>query len=117
MNLSDPVAALEIGTTHTAIAIAEPIAPGRISVVAHGEIPSSGVRKSQITDINQAGISVASVLKRLESDNGYVIGRAAIAVTGPQIRVKQLVTQWPVDKTVTENDITEIYNRTCETEL
>ncbi len=117
MNLSDPVAALEIGTTRTAIAIAEPIAPGRISVVAHGEIPSSGVRKSQITDINQAGISVASVLKRLESDNGYSIGRAAIAVTGPQIRVQQIVTQWPVDKTVTENDITEIYNRSCDTEL
>jgi cell division protein FtsA len=117
MNLSDPVAALEIGTSRTAIAIAEPIGPGRISIVAHGDIPSSGVRKSQITDINQAGISVSSVLKRLENDNGYSIGRAAIAVTGPQIRVKQLVTQWQVDKTVTENDITEIYNRSCDTGL
>lgn len=117
MNLSDPIAALEIGTSRTVIAIAEPLGPGRISVVAYGDIPSSGVRKSQITDIGQAGVSVTSVLKRLESENGYSIGRAALAVSGPQIRVKQLVTQWQVDKTVTENDLTEIYNRSCDTGL
>jgi len=117
MNLSDPIAALEIGTTRTVIAIAEPLAPGRISIVAHGDIPSSGVRKSQITDISQAGVSVASVLKRLESENGYSIGRAALAVSGPQVRAKQLVTQWQVDGTVTDNDLTEIYNRSCDTGL
>jgi len=117
MNLSDPVAAIEIGTTRTVIAIAEPLGPGRISIVAYGDIPSSGVRKSQITDISQAGMSVASVLKRLESENGYSIGRASLAVSGPQIRVKQLVTQWQVDKTVTDNDLAEIYNRSCDTGL
>ena len=117
MNLSDPIAALEIGTTQTVIAIAEPLGPGRISIVAHGDIPSAGVRKSQITDIGQAGVSVASVLKRMESEFGYSIGRAALAVTGPQIRTKQLVTQWQVDKTVKENDLTEIYNRSCDTGL
>ena len=115
MNLSDPIAALEIGTSRTVVAIAEPLGPGRISVVAHGDIPSSGVRKSQITDIGQAGVSVSSVLKRMESDFGYSIGRAALAVSGPQIRTKQLVTQWQVDKTVTDNDLTEIYNRSCDT--
>ena len=117
MNLSDPVAALEIGTTRTVVAIAEPLGPGRISIVAHGDIPSSGVRKSQITDIEQAGVSVSSVLKRLESENGYSIGRAALAVSGPQIRVKRLVTQWQVDSVVTDNDLTEIYNRSCDTGL
>ena len=37
MNLTDPVAALEIGTTRTSIAIAEPLGPGRINVVAKGD--------------------------------------------------------------------------------
>ena len=117
MNLSDPIAALEIGTSRTSIAIAEPLGPGRISIVAHGDIPSSGVRKSQITDIGQASVSVASVLKRVESEHGYSIGRAALAVSGPQIRTEQLVTQWQVDKTVTDNDLAEIYNRSCDTGL
>ena len=114
MNLSDPIAAIEIGTTRTVIAIAEPLAPGRISIIAHGDIPSSGVRKSQITNIGQAGVSIASVLKHLENEYGYSIGRAALAVSGPQIRTKQVVTQWQVDKTVTDNDITEICNRSYE---
>lgn len=117
MNLSDPIAAIEIGTTRTALAIAESLGPGRISVVAHGDIPSSGVRKSQITDIGKASVSVASVLKRLETENGYSIGRAALAVSGPQVRVESFVSQWPVDKTVTENDITAIYNKSCDTGL
>ena len=110
MNLSDPVAALEIGTTRTAIAIAEPLGPGRINIVARGDIPSSGVRKSQITDIGKAGVSVSSVLKYLEDQYSYSIGHAALAVSGPQIHTEQMVTQWPVDKTVTDNDLTEIYN-------
>jgi cell division protein FtsA len=117
MNLSDPVAALEIGTTRTAIAIAEPLGPGRINIVARGDIPSSGVRKSQITDIGKAGVSVSSVLKYLEDQYSYSIGHAALAVSGPQIHTEQMVTQWPVDKTVTDNDLAEIYNRSCDTGL
>lgn len=117
MNLTDPVAAIEIGTSRTAIAIAEPLGPGRINIVARGDIPSSGVRKSQITDINQATVSVSSVLKNLESQSGYSIGHAALAVSGPQIRTKQMVTQWQIDRCVSENDLAEIYNRSCDTGL
>ena len=117
MNLTDPIAALEIGTTRTSIAIAEPLGPGRINVVAKGDIPSSGVRKSQITDNGKASVSVSSVLKHLESQSGYSIGHAALAISGPQIRTERLVTQWQVDKTVTDNDLAEIYNRSCDTGL
>ncbi len=114
MNLSDPIAALEVGTTRTMLAIAEPLGPGRINVVACGGIPSSGVRKSQITDMSKASVSIASVLKSLGDENGYLIGRAALAVSGPQVRVEADVTPWQVDKVVTENDITEVYNRSCD---
>ena len=117
MNLSDPVAAVEIGTTRTVIAIAEPLGPGRLNIVAKGDIPSSGVRKSQITDIGKASVSVTSVLKYLEDHFSYSIGHAALAVSGPQIHTEQMVTQWPVDKTVTDNDLTEIYHRSCDTGL
>lgn len=117
MNLSDPVAAIEIGTSRTVIAVANPIGPGRISVEASVDIPSSGVRKSQITDIGRAGASIASVLKRIETESDYSIAHAALVVSGPHVRTKNLVSQWEVDKTVTENDLEEIYNRSCETGL
>jgi cell division protein FtsA len=117
MNLSEPIAALEIGTTSTVIAVANPIGPGRISIAACCEIPSSSVRKSQIIDIGQASASISSVLKRLENDSEYSIARAALAVSGPHVRSKGMVTQWEVDKTVTDNDLAEIYNRSCDTGL
>ena len=116
MSSKDPIAALEIGTSNTTLAIGEPEGSGRIRVTALGTIPSTGVRKSQIIDIGQAAHSVDSVLKRIERDFGYSIGQAVLAANGPQVRVKRLVTQWQlIGKTVGDEDLREIYNRSLET--
>ena len=118
MSSRDPIAALEIGTSNTVLAIGEPEGANRISIVALGTIPSIGVRKSQIIDIGQAAHSIDSVLKRVERDFGYSIGHAYLAVSGPNIRTKQLVTQWQISgKTVCDEDLREIYNRSLETGL
>ena len=82
MNPSDPIAALEIGTTRTVIAIAEPLGEGRIRVAAYDGIPSSGVRKSQIVDIAQARYSVASVQKKLVTQSDYAVAQAYLVVSG-----------------------------------
>ena len=97
MNFSDPIAALEIGTSRTVVAIGEPLEGGRVRVAAVGAIPSNGVRKSQIVDIAQARYSVESVLKRLADQSDYAIGQAFLVVSGPQIRTKSVVAQCPVD--------------------
>ena len=118
MNLSDPVAALEIGTSRTVIAIGEPLGPGRVKVAAKGSIPSSGVRKSRIVDMEQASLSVESVLKHLERESGYAIGQAGLAMTGPHVQTKRLVSQCEVaGGTVEENDLAEVYNRSFATGL
>ena len=59
-------AALEIGTTRTVLAIGECETGGRLKVSCHAEIPSTGVRKSQILDIPQATQSIRSVLHEIE---------------------------------------------------
>ena len=59
-------AALEIGTTRTVLAIGESEAGRRLKVTCHAEIPSTGIRKSQILDINQATQSIRSVLQQIE---------------------------------------------------
>lgn len=118
MSSRDPIAALEIGTSNTILAIGEPEGANRIRIVALGAIPSTGVRKSQIIDIGQAAHSIDSVLKRVERDFGYSIGHACLAVSGPNIRTKRLVTQWQISgKTVCDDDLREIYNRSLETGL
>ena len=61
--MSNIYAALEIGTTRTVLAVGEAESSGRLKVTCHAEIPSTGVRKSQILDIPQATQSIRSVLR------------------------------------------------------
>ena len=84
-------AALEIGTTRTVLAIGEAETGGRLKVSCHAEIPSTGVRKSQILDIPQATQSIRSVLHEIErkqdaSGSKITIGNAFLAVSGQHIK-------------------------------
>lgn len=118
MNLSEPVAGLEIGTTHTSVAIGEPQGNGHIKVAVIESIPSSGVRKSQIMDLAQARYSVESVLKRLVEQSDYSIGQAFLAVSGPQIRATPKATTRQLERGVVhEDDLSEIENSSYDLNL
>ena len=89
--MSDLYAALEIGTTRTVLAVGEGADGGRVKVTCHAEIPSTGVRKSQILDVNQATQSIRSVLREIErrqeaAGSKITIGNAYLAVSGPHVR-------------------------------
>lgn len=84
-------AALEIGTTRTVLAIGEAETGGRLKVTCHAEIPSTGVRKSQILDINQASQSIRAVLheiqkKQEETGSKITVGNAFLLVSGQHIK-------------------------------
>ncbi len=84
-------AALEIGTTRTVLAIGEAETGGRLKVTCHAEIPSTGVRKSQILDINQASQSIRAVLHEIEKKQDEIgskitVGNAFLAVSGQHIK-------------------------------
>ena len=89
--MTDFHAALEIGNTRTVLAIGETNADGRLRVTCHAEIPSTGVRKSQILDIKQATTSIQSVLheiekKQSESGSSITLGNAFLVVSGQHIK-------------------------------
>ena len=83
-------AALEIGTTRTVLAIAEAAGGGRLSITSRAEIPSSGIRKSQILNIPDATQSIRSVLREVEkrqeaTGSKVTIGNAVLAISGQHI--------------------------------
>lgn len=83
-------AALEIGTTRTVLAVGETNNGGRLKITCHAEIPSAGIRKSQILDISQATQSIKSVLREIENRNDaagskITIANALLAVSGSHI--------------------------------
>lgn len=89
--MTDFHAAIEIGTTRTVLAIGEKAADDRLRVTCHAEIPSTGVRKSQILDINQATTSIKSVLheierKQTEAGSSIMLGNAFLVVSGQHIK-------------------------------
>ena len=84
-------AALEIGTTRTVLAIGETENGGPLRVTSHAEIPSTGVRKSQILDIAQATQSIRSVLQKIEREqaaggSSVTVGNVVLAVSGQHIK-------------------------------
>ena len=89
--MSNIYAALEIGTTRTVLAIGESENGGRLKVTCHAEIPSTGIRKSQILDINQVTQSIRSVLQQIERKQDeagakIMVGNAFLVVSGQHIK-------------------------------
>ncbi|MBO5751759.1 MAG: cell division protein FtsA [Kiritimatiellae bacterium] len=95
-------AALEIGTSKTVLAVGEATRSGRVKVSCHAEIPSTGVRKSQILDISQASQSIRSVLqeivrKQSEAGSSITIRNAFLVVSGQHVKVDPFIGSVPVE--------------------
>ena len=100
--MSNFYASLEVGTTRTVLAIGENEAGGRLKMTCHAEIPSTGVRKSQILDINQATSSIKSVLsaiekKQLEAGSKITLGNAYLVVSGQHIKAGPFQGMVPIE--------------------
>lgn len=110
-------AALEIGTTRTVLAIGEAQTGGRLKVSCHAEIPSSGVRKSQILDINMATQSIHSVIKEVERKqselgSNVTIGNAFLVVSGQHICSEPFQGVTPVNGSkVSNEEISDVIQR------
>lgn len=111
--MSDIYAALEIGTTRTVLAVGESTANGRLAITAHAEIPSAGVRKSQILNITHATQSIKSVLhdvekKQAEAGSDITIGNAFLVVSGQHIKADPFTGTVQIDGRVTDDDINDV---------
>ena len=109
-------AALEIGTTRTVLAIGEVDANGRLRIISHAEIPSTGVRKSQILDIRQATQSIRSVLQQTErrleaSGDSITHGNAILVVTGQSIRADPFAASTQVEGAKVGSDAIDAVQR------
>ena len=111
-------AALEIGTTRTVLAIGEAAVGDKLKVTCHAEIPSTGVRKSQILDINQAPQSIRSVLREIEKKqlavgNSITIGNAFLVVSGQHVKADSFTGTAQIARgKVTAEDMNEVGHNT-----
>lgn len=105
---SAPVVALEIGTTKVVALVGEAREGGNVVITGMGEVPSTGVRKGEVVDLENAVVCVRSALTMAEETAKVAIRQVHLAVSGTHIQSRTSRGSVPVQDReggVTQSDI------------
>jgi cell division protein FtsA len=107
----DPVAALEIGTSKIIAMVGEMREDGTVMITGVGERPSSGVRKGEIIDLENATVCAKAALEEAEETSNVSLGQIYVTISGGHIR--GLVNRGAVpvrdpEGLVSEDDVEEV---------
>lgn len=83
---SEPVVALEIGTTKVVALVGEEREGGNVVITGMGEVPSTGVRKGEVVDLENAVVCVRSALTMAEETSKVAVRQVHLAVSGTHIQ-------------------------------
>ena len=79
------IAAVEMGTSKVVAMVGELRDDGHIMIIGKGEQPSSGIRKGEIADLQNAMTCVKSALKEAEVQSDVELGQLWLAISGGHI--------------------------------
>lgn len=79
------VLGLDIGSTKIVAIAAEVEAGGHLSVIGLGEVPSGGLRRGIVVDIEHTAQAIAQAVDMAERMAGHRLQRAFVGITGPHI--------------------------------
>ena len=104
---------IDVGTSKTCALIGEVGRDGRLTIMGHGTVPSSGLKKGGIVNIEQTVRSIADAVERAERLSGWKIDRAFVGVGG--VSVESLNSTGQVAVTAHSREVThEDINRAIE---
>ncbi len=76
---------VDVGTTKVCALIGEVSRDGRLTVMGHGTVPASGLKKGVVVNIDQTIRSIADAVERAERLSGWKIDRAFVGVGGQHV--------------------------------
>jgi cell division protein FtsA len=76
---------IDVGTSKVCALIGEVSRDGRLTIMGHGTVPATGLKKGAIVNIDQTVRSIADAVERAERLSGWKIDRAFVGVGGPHI--------------------------------
>ena len=77
--------ALDVGTSKVCALIGEIGRDGRLTVIGHGTVPSSGLKRGAVVNIEQTVRSIRDAVERAERLSGWKIDKAFVGVGGAQV--------------------------------
>ena len=108
------IACIDIGSSKICTVIAD-VADGRIlEILGVGDVPSRGVRKGTIVEIDDAAMAVKQSVEQAESAAGFKAGRTYVGFTGKHIGSTNTIVSVDIarkDRMITESDIREAEKR------
>src|SRR6188474_3777256 len=100
--------ALDVGTSKVCALIGEIGRDGRLTVIGHGTVPSSGLKRGAVVNIEQTVRSIRDAVERAERLSGWKIDRAFVGVGGQHVESQNSTGQVAVTahhREVTREDI------------
>jgi cell division protein FtsA len=77
--------AIDVGTSTVSALIGEVSRDGRLTIMGHGTVPSSGLKKGVVVNIDQTVRSISDSVERAERLSGWKIDRAIVNVGGQHV--------------------------------
>jgi cell division protein FtsA len=76
---------IDVGTSKVCALIGEVSRDGRLTIMGHGTVPASGLKKGVVVNIDQTVRSIADAVERAERLSGWKIDRAFVGVGGQHV--------------------------------
>ena len=76
---------IDVGTSKVCALIGEIGRDGKLTVIGHGTVPASGLKKGAVVNIDQTVRSIRDAVERAERLSGWKIDKAFVGVGGAQI--------------------------------
>jgi len=76
---------IDVGTSKVCALIGEVGRDGRLTIMGHGTVPASGLKKGVVINIDQTVHSIADAVEKAERLSGWKIDRAFVGVGGQHV--------------------------------
>jgi cell division protein FtsA len=76
---------IDVGTSKVCALIGEVSRDGRLTIMGHGTVPASGLKKGVVINIDQTVHSIAESVEKAERLSGWKIDRAFVGVGGQHV--------------------------------
>jgi len=99
---------IDVGTSKVCALIGEVSRDGRMTIMGHGTVPASGLKKGVVVNIDQTVRSIADAVERAERLSGWKIDRAFVSVGGQHVESQNSTGQVAVTahhREVTREDV------------
>ncbi|MBI3913133.1 MAG: cell division protein FtsA [Chloroflexi bacterium] len=102
-----PTAVVDVGTSKICALVGERTERGNLRVLGAGVVPSRGLRKGVVVDVNQAAESIARAVEQAERVSGFNMHSAVVSISGTHIESANSrgIAAIHGDRAVTQEDI------------